>query len=1166
MKKSILKNNLREIVKTRRRFLSILVMAFLGVGFFAGLRACGPDMATALDRYADNNNLYDISIISTLGLTNDDINEIKKIDGVKNVYGIKSINSLANIDEEEKICKVIEYSEDVNIPYLVEGRLPENNDECLIDDGYIRLNKGEKIVGKKLKLNYDEKNDDDQDNILVKEYTIVGLVESPDYISFERGNAPIGNGKVDYFIYVNRDVFNFDYYVNIYSEVEGAEELDTTTDKYNDTVNDVYKKIEKIKGECEDRRYNSLVNDANSKLNDAQKELDDKKKEADEKIGDAQKKIDDAKKEINKSELKLKNAEIELANQRVDIAQKFQDAQNKISSYEAEISNKKGELENGQRELDQKKAEVSGIINQIDEKKLEIDNALKGLNDNKKLLETGVASLSQIEQGLKELNNNLIGLNSQKEILENTINTINTNLNETPEEEIETIANLNNSLNETQNMLNNVIQNIDVVNGKISELTNQKDSINNSSSALTEINKNIEMLESKKQEIEVQKSQITSGINDAQLQIDQGRAQLASAEAEINNQKNVLNENIKKADKEFSDAEKKIADGKKELNDGKQELAENETKFNNEKNDANQKIMDAQNKLDKAKDDVSKIEKAKWYITERKKNSGYSNIKDAIKTMANIAQSFPAIFYAIAVLVSLTSMTRMIEEERTEIGTLKALGYTNIQIISKFVLYIVAACTIGGAIGMFVGLTLLPSMVWSMYKTIYTIPYFQIIMRYDLGLYGLVLEIICILLATIYVSSQALKEVPASLMRPKAPKNGKKILLERIKFVWNRLNFSQKVIIRNISRYKKRAMITIIGIAGCTALMVTGFGIRDSIRDITGAQYKNEDAIFTYNIAITLSNTNSLNEIEDYLKNEKRIESFSEIMATTSKVVGNDKEYDATIFAVENLDDFNKECHLTKPESKEKLEIPNNGVIITMKLASFLGVSVGDEINVIDSDDISHTFVVSGIAENYVTHYIYMTKDYYENNIKTYKTNMILISLNSNDIKDKEKVSEDILNLENISSLQDISSQIVAVDDMLNTVDMIVVIMVVSSALLDFVVLYNLANINIGERIREIATLKVLGFYDKEVDDYVNKENIIYTIIGILCGLFLGYFLTNMIIKSVEVDSIRFIRHILKISYVYSALCTFVFSIIVNFIIHFILKKIDMIDSLKSVE
>ena len=516
--------------------------------------------------------------------------------------------------------------------------------------------------------------------------------------------------------------------------------------------------------------------------------------------------------------------------------------------------------------------------------------------------------------------------------------------------------------------------------------------------------------------------------------------------------------------------------------------------------------------------------------------------------MSNISKMFPVIFYLVAVLISLTSMTRMIEEERVEIGTLKAMGYTNMQIISKYIIYSLFACIIGGVLGMTVGLYLLPNIVWMLYSMIYNLPEFYCTYRVEIGLLGIIIAFICIGGATVIVATNELKQMPA--------------VLERIGFIWKRFNFSQKVTARNIFRYKKRAIMTIIGIAGCTGLMLTGFGIRDSVIDIPSVQFRK---IFSYDLSISLTNTKGLGELNEYFSNNENIQNYTEICATTAKL--GEKNYNVTVFVPKNIEDLNNAFNLTNPETGEKVSLDDDGIIISDKIANMIGANIGDEVTFIDGDDISYKFKVKDIMKNYVGHYVFMSKTFYENNIKQYKTNMIFANTNENLSEDvQNNISQEILNIEGVASVSVISSLMKSVSDMLNTMNYVVIILIVASALLAFVVLYNLANINIAERQREIATLKVLGFYDKEVDNYINKENIIFTIIAIVIGLVLGTFLTSGIISSIEIDSLRFMRHILPISYVYSAVITFVFSIIVNFIIHFVLKKIDMIESLKSVE
>ena len=634
------------------------------------------------------------------------------------------------------------------------------------------------------------------------------------------------------------------------------------------------------------------------------------------------------------------------------------------------------------------------------------------------------------------------------------------------------------------------------------------------------------------------------------------------AKTELQKQKTELENNKKTANAKFEALQKEINSSKTKIQNAKSELAKNKKEFEKSKKEANTKIQEAQDKLNDAKADVKKIEKGKWYVQDRLDNTGYNNIFDAIKTMSNISKMFPVIFYLVAVLISLTSMTRMIEEERVEIGTLKAMGYTNMQIISKYIIYSLFACIIGGVLGMTVGLYLLPNIVWMLYAMIYNLPEFYCTYRVEIGLLGIIIAFICIGGATIIVATNELKQMPAVLMRPKPPKKGKRILLERIGFIWKRFNFSQKVTARNIFRYKKRAIMTIIGIAGCTGLMLTGFGIRDSVNDIPSVQFRK---IFSYDLSISLTNTKGLGELNEYFSNNENIQNYTEICATTAKL--GEKNYNVTVFVPKNIEDLNNAFNLTNPETGEKVSLDDDGIIISDKIADMIGANIGDEVNFIDGDDISYKFKVKDIMKNYVGHYVFMSKTFYENNIKQYKTNMIFANINENLSEDvQNNISQEILNIEGVASVSVISSLMKSVSDMLNTMNYVVIILIVASALLAFVVLYNLANINIAERQREIATLKVLGFYDKEVDNYINKENIIFTIIAIVIGLVLGTFLTSGIISSIEIDSLRFMKNILPISYVYSAGITLVFSIIVNFIIHFVLKKIDMIESLKSVE
>ena len=843
------KNSIKSIIKSRRRFLSILIMAFLGVGFFSGLKACGPDMKEMLDNYVDNNKMYDIKIQSTLGLTEDDLKIVRKIDNVLKVFPSKEKDSLVKINNKQEVAHLIPY-DDVNIPHVVEGRLPKNNNECVIDKLY-----NKSLLGKYITI----------DNKKIK---IVGYVESPLYMSTDRGTSLLGNGTVALFIYVNKDFLESDYYTSFNILVKDAKQEVTSSKKYNKLVDNVIEDINKIKKTQEEKRYESIIDEANNKIKEA----------------------------------------LEL-------------------------------YTNNKQELD--------------------------------------------------YNYNLV------------------------------------------------------------------------SSFMTE------------------------------------------------------------------EMKKKFEDNYKKLEEAKE-------------------------KIDNEKEKLEKISKGTWYIQKRKNNTGYTSIIEAIQTIDNIANMFPIIFYMVAILISLTSMTRMIEEERIEIGTLKSLGYTNLTIMSKYLLYSFLACIIGGVLGMSLGFYLLPGIVWKLYSLFYyAVPGFVCKYRLLSGIIGTLFAFICIGGATYIVANSELKEQASQLMRPKAPKNGKKILLENIPFIWKHFNFSNKVTTRNIFRYKKRSITTIIGISGCTALLVTGFGIKDSVVEIPNKQFKE---IIKYDSSIILSNDSEIEKIVDKIKPEIYVET----KGISGIIESKEKDFETNIVVFKNNTELNKVYDLKALKDKKKLTLDGEGIIITDKIAKSLNKKINDNIK-INIDGINYKLKIKGITKNYVGHYIYMNKKYYESTISKYETNMLLVK--GSNAKNKE-----ILKFDSVSSINRVSKMIKNASIMFDAMNYVVILLIIASALLDFVVLYNLANVNISERQREIATLKVLGFYDKEVDDYINKENIIFTIIGIILGMVFGIFIIDLIVASIEIDNLRIIRYIKPISFVYSALITITFSFIVNIIIHFILKKINMIESLKSIE
>lgn len=1064
----LFKYSIKEIFVNRKRFISIMLMALLGVGFFAGLVASGPDMRDSLDKFLDDTNTYDINIVSTLGLTNEDVDEIKKIKNTENVHGIYSKDISFKTDDKEFIFKAIEYSEKINTPILLDGKLPENNNECLVEQDFL-IDSGFKI-GDNIEI-------DEDDELKANSFKIVGSVKSPIYVSMERGTTSLGDGTIDYYLYLNKDVFDMDYYPNIYLNVNSAKIEKITTNKYNELVENVYKDIESIKEERETQRYNNIKEEASEKLQESIDEYEKEKKEGEEELKKAKDKIEDSEKEI-------KNAENELETGKTK-------AKKEISNAKAEISSSENKLKKSEKEYEEGLEKYS--------------KGVKEYNSNK----------SKLESSLDVLNDNLKKLKDLKEEIEKQIALI--------EDEIKN-GNLENE--DKLVLLKNQLSDL---NSNIKEIESNKNKINNElSSAEKELNKTKKALDSAKKEID-----------NGYKELEKGKKELSSRESSLNNQ--------------FAKAEKEIEDGKKEIEDAKETLEKEEKKFNEE-------IKDAEKEIEDAKEDIEGIKEGKWYIFDREDDTGFSSFIDSINSMNNIATLFPIIFYLVAILISSTSMSRMVEEERGDIGTLKALGYSNLRIINKYIAYSLLSTVLGGIIGMFIGFILIPTVVWENYSIIYYLPEFYPKLRFSYGILGTVIAVICITGSTVHSAYKELRDEPSSLMRPKAPKMGKKVILEKIPFIWKRLNFSSKTTVRNVFRYKKRALMTIIGISGCTALILAGFGLRDSIKDIAEYQY---GRVFEYDLVVSLNKEDE--ELVNLVKNSDIVESVSLTDSLSGSISAEGIKRDTSIIVVENTEDFKNVANLRDIDSGNIIDLSNEGVLISDKLASLLEIEKGENITLTDSDNNEFEYKVLGIVENYIGHYVYINKDLYESKENDFNINTLFIKYKEGN-NNNEAFEEMLLDDNSVTSITVVENSLEHVRDLLKSLDLVVMILIISSALLAFVVLYNLANVNISERVREIATLKVLGFYDKEVDNYINRESIILTCIGIVIGLIAGVFLTGFVISTCETENMRFARNILLHSYIYSILITSVFSIIVNFATHFVLKKINMVESLKSIE
>ena len=1016
MKSALLKDSIKEIKNTYKRFLSILVMAFLGVGFFAGMRAASPDMVDTIDQYYKESQVYDIKILSTLGLTNDDIDALSEIDEIENTVGIYETEGKIEIDNKEIITKIMSV-EKLNKPILLQGDFPETQNECVVEDSFLTAN--HKSIGDTIEVEVEKtKNDEGEEveylnkNIL----KIVGTVKSPLYISRDRGTSSLGSGKIDYYIYVPKENIKAnEIYTNIYIKLKNSENYTTSSEKYEEYIAEVKEKIEAIKEEREKARHDKLVDIATEKVKEAEEKLNENKQNAQQQIEEAKQKIENGKNKIEKAEVKLNSSKKEADT-------KFKSAYNQIQMAKESIFQ-------NETQLNQKEQEAGQQITELEIKKQELQTQFDTIENN----------LTQLETQYNQIKDNPNISEEQKQMLENKI----------------------------------------------------------------------QMLKQSKQTIKAGIEQINNGITTGKQEIENAKTQLQNAKNELTKKEKQYEATKTATYSSLENAKIEIEKSKTELEKGEKELEEKQEEFKD-------KIADAELKLIDSREKIANIENPTWYVLDRYSNTGYNSFIQDTESIENISKVFPIVFFMVALLISLTSMTRMVEEQRTQIGTLKALGYNKLQIASKYVIYAGLACVIGGVLGMSVGFVLLPQIIWTMYQMMYQMTdNIHISFNIIIGGMGLLLICVCIIGATIYAVLKELVQTPSTLMRPKAPKMGKRVLLEKIPFIWKRLSFSQKVTVRNIFRYKKRFLMTIIGILGCTALIVVGFGVRDSIRCIMPNQF---EKVFNYDMQIGLKNGLEDEQKQKYiisLQEKTELEKVVETYMTSNIAKNQENEEDVQIIVPKEPKDLDEVINLTDVKTGEKVQLEENAICLTDKVAELLNVKQGDTITLKDSKDKERQVKISNIVENYVYHYVYMSRITYENLYgENYNTNMLFTKNNNLSKEQETNLATEIMNQSEVASISRNSSIMNLLDDTMKSLNYVVIILIVSAGLLAFVVLYNLSNVNISERIRELATIKVLGFYDKEVYSYVTRETVILTAIGIVLGLISGYFLNYFIIRN----------------------------------------------------
>lgn len=1018
MKSAMQKDFWREIGHTKSRFFSIMILVALSVAFLSGLKATAPDMKHTGDDYLDSLHLADIQVLSTLGLTDDDIDALKAQESIENAEGEYVIDAFADSGTAEAVVKILSLSgAGINDVLLREGRMPARADECVVEENMLGLLGI--AIGDTIALEPDSKMDD---ALTDEQYTVVGTVRSPVYIAVERGTSSIGSGTVKAYLYLPRDAFALDYYTAAYARVTGAAEMTAFYDEYDDHIDDVIDSLKDFADSRAQLRHDNLVDEATEKLDDAQQELDDAKAEADEELGKAQRELSDARKKLDNGWRDYRSGQQELKDSRARLDEAYQS----LRDGEQEYADGLAQYEASRREFEDQKAAAGAGMAAV----------------------TDPAALAAMQQQMEQ----------------------------------------------------------------------------------------------------------------AQQQLDEAKAQLDAARAELDTGWQEYDD----GEAQYASGAQELADAYIELTDGEKDYRKGQREYEDGKAEADEKIADAQAKITDARREVADIESCEWYLFGRSYNPGYTGFGQDAERMANLASVFPIIFFLVAALVCLTTMTRMVEEQRVQIGSLKAMGYSSLAISRKYLFYGLLPSLTGGVFGLVIGYILFPKMIFTAYQIMYQMPDIELRAYPEISIFSVLAAVACTTLATLWACLATLRETPASLMRPRTPKAGKRVFLEYIRPLWKRMSFTHKVTARNLFRYQKRFWMTVIGIGGCTALIIAGFGLRSSLLFTMSRQY---DDLFHYSAQVTLSDNALSTErqaVEDFLTGDERIVSYVPCEASSATVVT--PSYSTTAYVeVMASDEIGKVVDLFDYKSGDPITMGDEGVYIDQKLSELLKVSVGDTFFL--DGDVRGDVTVAGIYEHYTGHFIYMTPGYYENALHADgEPNAYLLNFTSDDTDTCNAIFEKLLSLSGVATTSRMRDTQDTYMHSMERVDFVVVIIILAAAALAMVVLFNLSNINITERQRELATIKLLGFYDGEVSAYVYRENIVLTVFGILLGCFMGHWLHIYLVRSTEIDLMMFGRQTATSAYVYAAILTMLFSIAVNILAHFRMKKIDMVESLKSAE
>ena len=1153
----------RSITHSWGRFLAIAIIAALGAGFYAGLRMTGPDMRLAGDEYYDGTSLADVRVVSTIGFDEAQIDALRDVEGVSAVMPAREADAISELDgvqytlcfqsldvdaAQASTCDdgfTVQSSDNsyLNRPVLKSGTWPTKSDECLLSSDTVWQT--DVHIGDKVRLI--EGTQDLDDSFAEREFTVVGFVNSSYYTcSTNVGSTSLGSGRLTSFVFVPNSAFADDYPITeAFVAVDGARDLPWASDAYQAKVDEVANRIDAIADDLKASRIEGLQADAQATLDEKREEYEQKKADALAQFDDGQATLDDSKAQLDSAAAELESAKTTIAQSESQLASGRAQYESGVAELADQRSQAQAALALAQASIDEGWAKYHAAMQTREMLNNKLSEAQKGLDQVNDGLTQVAAGIDRAQQAIDELQAQIDALNPA---------------DPTHEETKAKKAALEQQLAQAKAALSQLQQ-------QQAQLESQKTEIE---AGIVQLQAGIaqidtetagvpEQLAAGEQELAAQKAAANQGFASGQASLDAAAAQLAQGQAQLDEGRAQL-----------KSGQAEYADGLSQWENGAAELADKRAQAEAEFADAEAQLADAQAEVD----DIATMD-ADVYALDLKKNIGAESFRSDAGRIDQIAQVFPLLFFLVAALVSLTTMTRMVDEERVLIGTFKALGYSNGRIASKYLVYAMVASGVGSIVGIALLSQFLPWFIMNAYAIIYVVPCRPTPIDPALFLLAAGLSVGITVAATLFAAMAALREKPAALMLPRAPKAGKRILLERIRPLWSRMSFSWKVTARNLFRYKRRFFMAIIGIAGCTGLLLTGLGLQNAINDIIDKQY---GELYHYNAIVRMDS-----DVADAEKNAvaERVEADSEgpkaWVLTENKIVrtpgaSDDIDQRVELNVPQDTQEFGNFNTLRTRVGHKPLTIDDEGVLISEKLATKLGVSVGDSIAIYDEDAIGNAtgegreVRVSGIMENYVAQYVLMSPAVYESTMGEAPSYATLLANVAEGDDVREVFSDDVLAMNGVKTVTYNDETINSYRSMLKSVDSVVVVLVVAAALLAFVVLYNLTNINITERVREIATLKVLGFTPHEVNAYIYRETMLLSLIGAFVGLFLGIAMEGYVVITAEVDQVMFGREIHTLSFIIAFALTMLFSVIVTLAMKFKLKKIDMVESLKSVD